>query len=66
MTQTQDSAWWPGTIRGDYDSDHDRIVCEFCDWYDAGGPTACAWAYHDHLAAEHIHPDFDPEERREP
>lgn len=45
---------WPSrTVRGEYDSDHDRIVCAYCPWYDTGGPTATAWTYHDHLVAEH-------------
>jgi hypothetical protein len=39
--------------RGEYDRDNDRIICEFCDWYDTGGSAACGWAYSDHLDAEH-------------
>jgi hypothetical protein len=48
-----DPIWSAHTVRGEYDDSADRIVCEFCDWYETGGPTACSWAYHDHLEAEH-------------
>lgn len=47
------SIWPAHTARGEYDGDHDRIVCAHCDWYDFGGPTSCAWTYRDHLEAQH-------------
>lgn len=53
LVYPDDPAWPAGTVRGEYDSDSDRIVCEFCDWYDVGGPTGCAWRYHDHLQSDH-------------
>ena len=44
---------WAGHLRGEYDRDYDRIVCEHCAWYAVGGPTGTAWEYHDHLVADH-------------
>jgi hypothetical protein len=51
--EVEDSIWPSSTLRGEYDSDHDRIVCALCDWYDTGGPTGCRWRYHDHLTNDH-------------
>lgn len=51
--EDHDTIWPPSTERGEYDSDHDRIVCDECDWYDTGGPTACSWSYHDHKVECH-------------
>lgn len=44
---------WAGYERGEYDRDAGRIICTLCDWYETGGGTACSWALHDHMEAEH-------------